>query len=90
MVVFRGNRYARATLIRWLAQCNLISGLRRDTAAENALTDLQATHGRNLIKHVIRKDRPSSRRSGSAKADGKNSTYTLRYFIRQAETRRLF
>ena len=48
-------------------------------AAENELTRLQAKHGPNLMKATIRKDKP-----------GKSSTYTLRYFVREAETRQLF
>ena len=48
-------------------------------AAENDLTRLQAKYGPNFLKATIRKDRP-----------GKNSTYTLRYFIREAQTRPLF
>ena len=42
-------------------------------------TNRQTTHGSSLIKSAIRKDRP-----------GKASTYTLRYLIRESETRRLF
>ena len=48
-------------------------------AAENDLSRLQAKHGPNLLKATIRKDRP-----------GKHATYTLRYFIREAQTRPLF
>lgn len=50
----------------------------RDTA-ECALTRLRAKHGPALLKAVIRKDRP-----------GQRSTYTLRYFVREAATRPLF
>ena len=48
-------------------------------AAENDLTRLRNKYGTNFLKATIRKDRP-----------GKNSTYTLRYFIREAQTRPLF
>ena len=53
----------------------------RDTA-ECELTRLKHEHGPNLLKAVIRKDRPG--RSGTSK------TYTLRYTVRQTETRTLF
>src|SRR5215204_4891548 len=49
--------------------------------AECELTRLKHQHGPNLLKAVIRKDRPG--RSGTCK------TYTLRYFIRETETRTL-
>jgi hypothetical protein len=48
-------------------------------AAENSLTRLQVKHGANLIKATIRKDKP-----------GKDSTYTLRYFLRETQQVRLF
>jgi hypothetical protein len=54
----------------------------RDTA-ECELTRLKHEHGPRLVKAVIRKDRPG-RRSGVSK------TYTLRYTIRETETRTLF
>jgi hypothetical protein len=57
-------------------------------SAECELTRLKHEHGPNLLKAVIRKDRPSSRQS-AAKADGPG-TYTLRYFIRETEDRPLF
>ena len=53
----------------------------RDTA-ECERTRLQAQHGANLLRVNIRKDRPG--RSGTSK------TYTLRYTIRETETRTLF
>jgi hypothetical protein len=53
----------------------------RDTA-EYELTQLKHQHGPRLLKAVIRKDRPG--RSGTSR------TYTLRYTIRETETRRLF
>ncbi len=48
-------------------------------SAECELTRLRAKYGPRLINAAICKDRP-----------GKNSTYTLRYFYRDAETRQLF
>ena len=53
----------------------------RDTA-ECERTRLQAQHGPNLLRADIRKDRPG--RSGNSR------TYTLRYTIRETETRTLF
>jgi len=53
----------------------------RDTA-ECERTRLRAQHGTNLLRADIRKDRPG--RSGSSR------TYTLRYTIRETETRTLF
>ena len=53
----------------------------RDTA-ECERTRLQAQHGPNLLRADIRKDRPG--RSGSSR------TFTLRYTIRETETRTLF
>jgi hypothetical protein len=53
----------------------------RDTA-ECERTRLRAQHGPNLLRADIRKDRPG--RSGTSK------TYTLRYTIRESETRTLF
>lgn len=53
----------------------------RDTA-ECELTKLKHQHGPRLLKAVIRKDRPG--RSGTSR------TYTLRYTIRETETRTLF
>jgi hypothetical protein len=53
----------------------------RDTA-ECERTRLQAQHGPNLLRADIRKDRPG--RSGTSR------TYTLRYTIRETETRTLF
>jgi hypothetical protein len=53
----------------------------RDTA-ECELTQLRHKHGANLLKAIIRKDRPG--RSGTSR------TYTLRYTIRETEARRLF
>jgi hypothetical protein len=51
-------------------------------SAECELTKLKNQHGPRLLKSVIRKDRPG--RSGTSK------TYTLRYTIRESETRTLF
>jgi hypothetical protein len=51
-------------------------------SAECALTELKHEHGPRLLKAVIRKDRPG--RAGSSR------TYTLRYTIRETETRTLF
>jgi len=51
-------------------------------SAECELTKLKHQHGPRLLKSVIRKDRPG--RSGTSK------TYTLRYTIRESETRTLF
>jgi hypothetical protein len=48
-------------------------------AAENELTHIQAQFGPDFIKATIRKDKP-----------GRNSTYTLRYFIRETSHVRLF
>ncbi len=48
-------------------------------SAECELTRLRHKFGANLMKATIRKDKP-----------GKSSTYTLRYFVREAETRQLF
>ncbi len=48
-------------------------------SAECELTRLRHKFGTNLMKATIRKDKP-----------GKSSTYTLRYFVREAETRQLF
>ena len=48
-------------------------------AAENDLTRLKNKYGPNFLKATIRKDRP-----------GKNSTYTLRYFVRETTQFRLF
>ncbi len=59
------------------------------STAEYELEQLRTEYGARLISATIRKDRPSSRRS-QAKADGKRSTYTLRYFTRDTETIRLF
>jgi hypothetical protein len=53
----------------------------RDTA-ECELTRLKREHGPRLLKAIIRKDRPG--RSGTSR------TYTLRYTIRETETRTLF
>jgi hypothetical protein len=53
----------------------------RDTA-ECERTRLQAQYGTNLLRADIRKDRPG--RSQTSK------TYTLRYTIRETETRTLF
>ena len=53
----------------------------RDTA-ECERTRLQSKHGPNLLRADIRKDRPG--RSGTSK------TYTLRYTVRESETRALF
>jgi len=49
------------------------------TTAECELEKLRTEYRDRLVKAVIRKDRP-----------GKRSTYTLRYFTREAETVRLF
>jgi hypothetical protein len=51
-------------------------------SAECERTRLQSQHGPNLLKAVIRKDRPG--RSATSR------TYTLRYTIRETETRTLF
>ena len=51
-------------------------------SAECERTRLRAEHGSNLLRADIRKDRPG--RSGTSK------TYTLRYTIRETETRTLF
>jgi hypothetical protein len=51
-------------------------------SAECELTQLKHQHGPRLLKAVIRKDRPG--RSGTSR------TYTLRYTIRETETRTLF
>jgi hypothetical protein len=53
----------------------------RDTA-ECERTRLQAYYGPNLLRADIRKDRPG--RSGTSR------TYTLRYTVRETETRTLF
>ena len=53
----------------------------RDTA-ECERTRLQNKYGPNLLRADIRKDRPG--RSGTSR------TYTLRYTIRETETRTLF
>ena len=63
----------------------------RDTA-ECERTRLRAQHGPDLLRADIRKDRPLSRHS-QATADGRSGpsrTYTLRYTIRETETRTLF
>jgi hypothetical protein len=51
-------------------------------SAERERTRLRAQHGANLLRADIRKDRPG--RSGTSR------TYTLRYTIRETETRTLF
>ena len=51
-------------------------------SAECERTRLQVQHGPDLLRVDIRKDRPG--RSGTSK------TYTLRYTIRETETRTLF
>ena len=51
-------------------------------SAECELTRLKAEHGPRLLKAAIRKDKPG--RSGASR------TYTLRYTIRESETRTLF
>ena len=51
-------------------------------SAECERTRLRAEHGSNLLRADIRKDRPG--RSGTSK------TYTLRYTVRESETRTLF
>ena len=51
-------------------------------SAECELTQLRNKYGADLLKAVIRKDRPG--RSGSSR------TYTLRYTIRETENRALF
>jgi hypothetical protein len=51
-------------------------------SAECERTRLRAQHGPNLLRADIRKDRPG--RSGTSR------TYTLRYTIRETETRTLF
>jgi hypothetical protein len=53
----------------------------RDTA-ECERTRLQSKYGPNLLRADIRKDRPG--RSGPSR------TYTLRYTVRESETRALF
>ncbi len=53
-------------------------------SAECALTRLRAKHGPNLVKATIRKDKPAK------KASAARTTYTLRYFYRETETRPLF
>jgi len=51
-------------------------------SAECELTKLKHEQGPRLLKATIRKDRPG--RSGTSR------TYTLRYTIRETETRTLF
>ena len=51
-------------------------------SADCELTQLRHKYGADLVKAVIRKDRPG--RSGTSR------TYTLRYTIRETEARRLF
>jgi hypothetical protein len=51
-------------------------------SAECERTRLRAKHGPNLLRADIRKDRPG--RSGTSRY------YTLRYTIRETETRTLF
>jgi hypothetical protein len=57
----------------------------RDTA-ECERTRLRAEHGTNLLRADIRKDKRPARATGS----GTLRTYTLRYTIRETETRTLF
>jgi hypothetical protein len=51
-------------------------------SADCELTQLRHRYGADLLKAVIRKDKPG--KSGTSK------TYTLRYTIRETETRTLF
>ncbi len=51
-------------------------------SAECELSQLRNKYGADLLKAVIRKDRPG--RSGTSR------TYTLRYTIRETESRALF
>jgi len=51
-------------------------------SAECELTQLRYKFGANLLKAIIRKDRPG--RSGTSRY------YTLRYTVRETETRTLF
>jgi len=55
-------------------------------SAECELTQLQNQHGPRLLKAIIRKDKRPARPTGS----GTSRTYTLRYTIRETETRTLF
>jgi hypothetical protein len=55
-------------------------------SAECELTQLKHQHGPRLLKAVIRKDKRPARATGS----GTTRTYTLRYTIRETETRTLF
>ena len=57
----------------------------RDTS-ECERTRLRAQHGPNLLRADIRKDKRPARATGS----GSSRTYTLRYTIRETETRTLF
>ena len=52
---------------------------RGKATAENELQKLRRQYRKHLAKAVIRNDRP-----------GKSSTYTLRYFISDTDTVRLF
>jgi hypothetical protein len=54
-------------------------------SAECELTQLKHQHGPRLLKAVIRKDKRPARAP-----DGTSRTYTLRYTIRETETRTLF
>jgi hypothetical protein len=51
-------------------------------SADCELTQLRSKYGADLLKAVIRKDRPGK--------SGTSSTYTLRYTVREIETRTLF
>jgi hypothetical protein len=51
-------------------------------SAECELTQLRHKHGADLLKAVIRKDRPGK--------SGSSSTYTLRYTVRETRTEQLF
>jgi hypothetical protein len=55
-------------------------------SAECELTQLKHQHGPRLLKAAIRKDKRPARATGS----GTSRTYTLRYTIRETETRTLF
>jgi hypothetical protein len=51
-------------------------------SAECELTRLRHKFGPNFIKATIRKDKPTKKAA--------RTTYTLRYFVREAEIRQLF
>jgi hypothetical protein len=76
-----GNRRCDGVGALFVGALASILPVNRDSA-ECELTQLKHQHGPRLLNAVIRKDRPG--RSGASR------TYTLRYTIRESETRTLF